>query len=237
MAAAYSVHGNSGTAWSDSVIWGRVYPQGKGWAWCGAFNVWAYSFAGVDLMRCAWWFYTPYIVSFAQRIGAWKTSGGEYGDCVLFDWHGDGVVDHVGLSNPDYESDYYRAIEGNTSSGAYGSQDNGGGVWERYRSRSSIEGWADMRTVLAWMIDNGLWDGNVSGISEEEELTNDEKRKLDALYYLAMNNHGTALAAVDSRTATLVKETAALKAQNAALAKSVGDLSKAIESLAAQIGG
>lgn len=73
--------------------------------------------------------------------------------------------------------------------------------------------------------------------SEEDELTSDEKRKLDALYYLAMNNHGAALSAVDSRTATLVKETAALKAQNAALAKSVGDLSKAIESLAAQIGG
>ena len=73
--------------------------------------------------------------------------------------------------------------------------------------------------------------------TEENELTNDEKRKLDALYYLAMNNHGAALAAVDARTAVLVKEMTALKAQNAALAKTIEELSKAVSALAEKVGG
>ena len=180
--------------------------------------------AGVNLMRCAWWYYTPYIKTFAQRIGAWKTDGGSYGDNVLFDWDPDGVIDHVGMSIPDYDSAYYRSVEGNTSPGNSGSQSNGGGVWERYRDWADIAGWVDMRVVLAWMLDNGLWDGTTTEgdySDEENELNSTEKAQLAAVSYLLHNNHGQALAAVDRRTAEMVSL--------------MRDLKKSIDALAAKI--
>ena len=146
-------------------VWAIAYPQwtNSGYSWCGGFQVAAYKQAGVDLMECCWWFYTPYIKTFAQKIGAWKTGGGEYGDNVLFDWTLDGVIDHVGASWPDPNAVAYRSVEGNTSPGTEGSQSNGGGAWVRYRTQPSLRGWVDMRTVLAWMIDTGKWDGKVTG--------------------------------------------------------------------------
>ena len=157
-------------------VWAIAYPQwtNSGYAWCGGFQVAAYKQAGVDLMRCAWWFYTPYIKTFAQKIGAWKTGGGEYGDQVLFDWTLDGVIDHVGASWPDPNAVAYRSVEGNTSPGTAGSQSNGGGAWVRYRTKPAIRGWVDMRTVLAWMIDTGKWDGNVPGNPVTNQPTQEE---------------------------------------------------------------
>lgn len=146
-------------------VWALAYPQwaNSGYAWCGGFQVAAFKQAGVDLMRCAWWFYTPYIKNFAQKIGAWKTSGQNFGDNVLFDWSLDGVIDHVGAAYPDPNASAFRSVEGNTSPGTAGSQSNGGGCWIRYRTKPTLRGWVDMRRVLAWMIDTGKWDGKVGG--------------------------------------------------------------------------
>ena len=146
-------------------VWALAYPQwtNSGYAWCGGFQVAAFKQAGVDLMRCAWWFYTPYIKNFAQKIGAWKTRGQNFGDNVLFDWSLDGVIDHVGAAYPDPNASAFRSVEGNTSRGTAGSQSNGGGAWVRYRTKPTLRGWVDMRRVLAWMIDTGKWDGKVSG--------------------------------------------------------------------------
>ena len=181
-----------GKATSRSV-WSIAYPQwaNSGYAWCGGFQVAAYKQAGVDLMRCAWWFYTPYIKTFAQKIGAWKTGGGEYGDQVLFDWTLDGVIDHVGASWPDPASVSFRSVEGNTSPGTAGSQSNGGGAWVRYRSKPAIRGWVDMRTVLAWMIDTGKWDGKVSGapFPPAPTATGKAKTKTDGQLMLAVNGN------------------------------------------------
>ena len=146
-------------------VWALAYPQwtNTGYAWCGGFQVAAFKQAGVDLMRCAWWFYTPYIKNFAQKIGAWKTTGQNFGDNALFDWSLDGVIDHVGAAYPDPNASAFRSVEGNTSPGTAGSQSNGGGAWVRYRTKPTLRGWVDMRRVLAWMIDTGKWDGKVSG--------------------------------------------------------------------------
>lgn len=172
-------------------VWAIAYPQwtNSGYAWCGGFQVAAYKQAGVDLMRCAWWFYTPYIKTFAQKIGAWKTGGGEYGDQVLFDWTLDGVIDHVGASWPDPASVSFRSVEGNTSPGTAGSQSNGGGAWVRYRTKPAIRGWVDMRRVLAWMIDTGKWDGKVSGanLPPASTATGKAKTKTDGQLMLAVN--------------------------------------------------
>ena len=169
-------------------VWAIAYPQwtNSGYAWCGGFQVAAYKQAGVDLMECCWWFYTPYIKTFAQKIGAWKTGGGEYGDNVLFDWTLDGVIDHVGASWPDPNAVAYRSVEGNTSPGTAGSQSNGGGAWVRYRTKPAIRGWVDMRTVLAWMIDTGRWDGKIStaGITSSKPHVTQTLTKTDRQYML-----------------------------------------------------
>ena len=146
-------------------VWAIAYPQwtNTGYAWCGGFQVAAYKQAGVNLLDCCWWFYTPYVKNFAQQIGAWKTSNPNYGDMPEFDWTLDGVIDHIGAAWPDPNTASYRSVEGNTSPGTTGSQSNGGGAWVRYRTQPSLRGWVDMRTVLAWMIDTGKWDGKVTG--------------------------------------------------------------------------
>ena len=146
-------------------VWAIAYPQwtNTGYAWCGGFQVAAYKQAGVNLLDCCWWFYTPYVKNFAQKIGAWKTSNPNYGDMPEFDWNLDGVIDHIGASWPDPNTTSYRSVEGNTSPGTAGSQSNGGGAWVRYRTQPSLRGWVDIRVVLAWMIDTGKWDGNVTG--------------------------------------------------------------------------
>lgn len=126
----------------------------RGSAWCGAFQVWAFKQAGVDLMRAAWWIYIPFVEAFARRIGAWVDEPG-YGFQAIYGWGETGVADHIGASWPDPDSAFYRAIEGNTSMG--GSQDNGNGVLVKYRSEDVIRGWVDMRIILAWMIDSGKW--------------------------------------------------------------------------------
>ena len=134
-------------------------PDFRGYAWCGAFQVWGFLQAGVNLMNAAWWYYVPYIKNFAQQIGAWSDEPG-YGRQAIYEWHGDGIADHVGASWPDPAATLYRAVEGNTSMG--GSQDNGNGVLVKYRYDEDILGWVDMHVVLAWMIDNGRWDGGTA---------------------------------------------------------------------------
>lgn len=59
------------------------------------------------------------------------------GDLVCYDWDHDGESDHVGIVELNRGS-YIQTIEGNTSSGASGSQGNGGGVYRRTRGWESV---------------------------------------------------------------------------------------------------
>ena len=167
-------------------VWAIAYPQwtDSGYAWCGGFQVAAYKQAGVDLMKCAWWFYTPYVKNFAQKIGAWKTSNPNYGDMPEFDWTLDGVIDHIGAAWPDPNTASYRSVEGNTSRGTAGSQSNGGGAWVRYRTKPTLRGWVDMRTVLAWMIDTGKWKPGTAPITSSKPHVTQTLTKTDKQYML-----------------------------------------------------
>ena len=57
------------------------------------------------------------------------------GDIVIFNWDGGGT-DHVGFVEKNLGNGVLQTIEGNTSSGAAGSQSAGNGVWRRRRSSS-----------------------------------------------------------------------------------------------------
>jgi endolysin len=57
------------------------------------------------------------------------------GDVVIYNWDGGGT-DHVGFVEKNLGGGTIQTIEGNTSSGSYGSQSAGNGVWRRVRSES-----------------------------------------------------------------------------------------------------
>ena len=57
------------------------------------------------------------------------------GDVVIYNWDGGGT-DHVGFVEKNLGGGTLQTIEGNTSSGSYGSQSAGNGVWRRVRNQS-----------------------------------------------------------------------------------------------------
>ena len=83
--------------------------------------------------------YVPYGINAAARAGQLVSpmTQAAPGDLVCFDWDGDGLADHVGIVEANYGG-WLQTIEGNTSSGAAGSQSNGGGVWRRTRDWDSV---------------------------------------------------------------------------------------------------
>ena len=77
----------------------------------------------------------------AQRQGRFvDKSRLEPGMLILFDWDDDGLPDHIGIVENRVDGDTYQTIEGNTSRGIAGSQDNGGWVAQRTRDYDVIIG-------------------------------------------------------------------------------------------------
>lgn len=107
--------------------WQRETAGIDGAPWCGAFVGKALLVAGVDITARI--VYCPYIVDdgeagrngMAKRV-RWQDR--KPGDLIVF-----GSQQHVGI----LDSDRTHTIEGNTSAGSSGSQDNGGGVFRRDR--------------------------------------------------------------------------------------------------------
>ena len=153
--------------------WADVYPPannpGSSWAWCAGFACWAYKAQGCDWRGLvAAPYYCPSIEGWARARGWWKTSGPLPGDLTLYSFGGSESV-HVGIHEKVRSDGLYQAIEGNTSSGNSGSQDDGGGVYRRARSRSQIRGWVDMREVVAYHLGRDVWDP-VDGLARQREL-------------------------------------------------------------------
>lgn len=104
------------------------------WApWCGCFVHACLKAGGVDLPDGVR--YTPTILAWARGkqygLSLVSPSKARAGDIVLYDWEGDGVMDHTGLVlSPGV------AIEGNTQPGSGGNQSDGGGVYKRARTGS-----------------------------------------------------------------------------------------------------
>lgn len=110
--------------------------------WCAIFATYCYETAtkggSPSFQKGSRWAYCPHILSDAQagRNGLSVTSSPVPGDLCLYDWEGDSLPDHVGLFASGSPSSF-QTIEGNTSSDNSGSQSNGGGVYQRWRSTSS----------------------------------------------------------------------------------------------------
>jgi hypothetical protein len=105
--------------------------------WCASFVTWSFLQAGKKLTG----FNTAYCPSWVNAARAGRNSLSLVarqnvvpGDCVLFDWNGDGTADHIGIVTSKVSSTgNFTTVEGNTS-GPGGDQSNGGEVWKQNRN-------------------------------------------------------------------------------------------------------
>ena len=137
------------TRWDDpeeGSLYGRWYAKKhgayygtSGVPFCAMFASWCLTDDdGASVIPGGDFAYVPYGINAARSAGQLVApSNAAPGDLMCFDWDGDGVADHVGLVEANYGS-WVQTIEGNTSSGAAGSQSNGGGVWRRTRDWDSV---------------------------------------------------------------------------------------------------
>jgi hypothetical protein len=142
--------GSNRGGWVDrfQAPWGSA----RGYAWCGAFVGYCLRKAAVGGLTSRV-LYVPFIIEDAKGCrGGFKGWVGKEsikaGDLVVMDFGGSSVLgEHVGLAIDDYDraTNSVRTIEGNTSSGNAGSQDNGGGVFRRARPAAVIVGGARPR--------------------------------------------------------------------------------------------
>lgn len=130
---------NSGPFISD---WLRMSDGQPGWPWCQAFanaGVFIGTARKVQLKSC----YTPQVVDWARNrehgLRIVSSSEAAPGDLVYFKFPGisSDFCDHVGILESKGRG-VVNTIEGNTSRGNGGSQNNGGGVFRRSRPLSVV---------------------------------------------------------------------------------------------------
>lgn len=130
-----------GSNWGGKVEqWIRLAGYTSPVPWCGCFAN-AACMAGGLPSGAGWIGYTPAIIAHARNgTGGWSWhTNPAAGDLVLFDTPGGDPAVHVGMVEHPIDPGHVRTIEGNTSSGTGGSQDNGGGVF--HRDRLSTPSW------------------------------------------------------------------------------------------------
>jgi hypothetical protein len=125
-------HGNDGNI---TKYWADLAPGFQGQPWCAAFYQWLLVKAGVPLVSRS--FYVPSIEADYKRAGRlFPVDQGQPGDQLIYAIG----AGHTGiLVSIDHVAKTVTAIEGNTSSGTAGSQDNGGGVYLRTRPWSLVK--------------------------------------------------------------------------------------------------
>ena len=155
---------------NKTTYWAEVYPEANrlgGWAWCAGFLTAIYLRQGVDLRRIfSWPYYCPTIEAEARRKGFW-TNTPRPGDLVLYGGAGQ-PSPHIGIFER-WSGGYVQAIEGNTSPGSAGSQDDGGGVYRRLRPTSWVHGFVDMRKLIDHYAQAGTITP-VDGLARQREM-------------------------------------------------------------------
>lgn len=125
---------NNRASWLDA--WARKYVGSwmLGQPWCGLACIVAYSQAGKSLPKD-----TVSTVAILNRARAGNfyqavsPGNARPGDLVVFNFPGGAPAEHVGLARGPAKNGVIPTVEGNTSPGSGGSQDNGGGIYARTR--------------------------------------------------------------------------------------------------------
>lgn len=121
--------------------YGKSYGM-DGQPWCVIFQWWVFNTAGLSSL-----FYgggkvasCSAVRAYGKQHGQWVTSGYTPGDLVIFNFAGTkSDTDHIGIVEK-VSGTTLTTIEGNTSSGASGSQSNGDGVYRKQRNVSLVNG-------------------------------------------------------------------------------------------------
>lgn len=129
-------------SWAD-----KHYPRQnqpwKGEPWCYIFVSWALIISGVHV---PFFSYVPSGYLYYKAKGKLSKVPKE-GDIAFYCWNEDsfladnshGIPQHVGIVTKVNPDGSFQAIEGNTSSGHVGSQDNGDGIYEKTRHLSDVK--------------------------------------------------------------------------------------------------
>lgn len=126
---------------SNKTKYGKSYGV-NGVPWCVQFVWWCFRqsnlsplfYGGGKTASCG------LLKTYAVNHNQWITSDYKRGDCVIFDFANTGsYTDHIGIVY-DTDNTFVYTIEGNTSSGETGSQDNGGCVALKRRSKTLVHG-------------------------------------------------------------------------------------------------
>ncbi len=105
--------------------------------WCDMFVSYVFAQEGAGAIGGRFAYCPSHVTWFRQR-GQWGTTP-RRGAVVFFSWDGGPTADHVGIVEVPSASP--QTIEGNTSSGAAGSQGNGDGVYRRIRNPRFVLGY------------------------------------------------------------------------------------------------
>lgn len=131
---------NSNKVKYNTWYYGKVV-SGSAYPWCCAFICWLFYICGAADLFCGGQkvAYCPTVESYYKKIKRWfPNTKGKKGDLCLMDF-GKGRASHIGIVEKKNSDGTYTVIEGNTS---VSSNDNGGKVMRRIRSKSVIRGFA-----------------------------------------------------------------------------------------------
>jgi hypothetical protein len=138
--------------------------SGSNVPWCCAF-VWdVFRLAGASSLfygggKVA---YCPALENYAKARGQWVTDDYKPGDCVLYNWEGGSLAEHIGIVEVNNGDGTITAIEGNTGTG---SNSDGGEVMRRVRNTSVILG--AYRPLYAAESEDDMTDDRVNELIAE----------------------------------------------------------------------
>ena len=148
--------GYKGRSNTEYQRWFGPIGGGYSWPWCAGFVSWVLNKAGFDssdpinkdASTASW-------VKKFSDAGRYTLESADVspqpGDLIFFNFDRSNdasrisafgnPVDHTGIVIEALDDGRIRTVEGNTSGTGSGSQNNGKGVWEKTRARTSIHGW------------------------------------------------------------------------------------------------
>lgn len=175
--------------------------------WCVIFLWWVFTTAGLGKL-----FFGGGKTASCLTLGTWYALQGwvvpvseiRAGDIVLLDFLGSGEAQHCGLviEGPKNASNYFYTVEGNTTPGTEGSQDNGGCVARKARHIANVvsvlrpqyqndvpndwEGRWSTEAIVTAMHDGVLVGYPDGSFKPEQSVTREEL----AAFYVKMKNKG-----------------------------------------------
>lgn len=120
-----AAYGFNGVPWCVIFLWWVFQTAGEGKAF----------YDGGKTASCG------VLMRWAKSAGRWKTENPQPGDIVILNFSGNSDTEHCGLITKVIDAQSFQTIEGNTTPGLEGSQDNGGNVAIKIRRRQNAIGY------------------------------------------------------------------------------------------------